>query len=65
MTRPTEPVPLDPDDGPTAWVEADDDGLIHLLNGPDPDEPDDTVTLTRQEFQRAGEAAGLIETHVR
>lgn len=59
-----DPVPLDPDDGPTAWVEVDDHGLIHLLSGSDPADPSDVVTLTRREYQKAGEVAGVIETHI-
>lgn len=60
----SEPVPLDPDEGPTLWLKTDTDGLMHLLSGTDPENPTDTVTLNCREFTRAGIEAGFIETHI-
>lgn len=51
----SEPVPLDPDDGPTAWVRTDGDGLIHFINGSRPGSPEAVVTLNRRELDRAAE----------
>lgn len=55
------PIPLDPDEGPTAWVRVDRDGMIHLLNGTDPDDPTDTVSLNRRELDRVDEAVARAE----
>lgn len=55
----SDPVPLDPDEGPTAWVWTDDDGLIHLAEGADPNDPAAEVALNRREFTEAGIHAGI------
>lgn len=44
--------PLDPDEGPTVWVEPVGESAYKILAGTDPDDPVATILLSAREIDR-------------
>lgn len=53
------PKPLDPSEGPTAWIEITNNGMVNLIEGTDPTEPAQVVVLNLRELRRAARLAEM------